>query len=85
MCVAFKFFAKLENLNFWQFFKICNFDFVLLSQPGGLIVFGPFSPLRMLRWLGYLWPWPLTLNFQGQIVYQEWEAPLSWNEGDGSQ
>ena len=22
--------AKLKNLNFWNFFKICNFDFVLL-------------------------------------------------------
>ena len=41
----------------------------------------------MLRWLGYLWPWPLTLNFQGQIVYREWEAQLSswsWNKRDGS-
>ena len=25
----------------------------------------------MLRWLGYLWPWPLTLNFQGQILSRE--------------
>ena len=24
-----KFLAKFKNLNFWQFFKICNFDFVL--------------------------------------------------------
>ena len=39
----------------------------------------------MLRLLGYLWPWPLTLNFQGQIESQEWEAWLSWNERDGSQ
>ena len=39
---------------------------------------------RMLRWLGYLWPLPLTLNFQGQIVSREWEAWLSWNERDGS-
>ena len=23
------FFAKFQNLNFWQFFKLCNFDFVL--------------------------------------------------------
>ena len=23
-----KFLAKFQNLNFWQFFKICNFDFV---------------------------------------------------------
>ena len=23
------FLAKFQNLNFWQFFKICNFDFVL--------------------------------------------------------
>ena len=38
----------------------------------------------MLRWLEYLWSWPLTLNFQGQIVSREWEAPLSWNERDGS-
>ena len=28
---------------------------------------------------------PLTLNFQGQIVYWEWEAQLWWNERDGSQ
>ena len=28
---------------------------------------------------------PLALNFQGQIVSLEWEARLSWNEGDGSQ
>ena len=39
---------------------------------------------RTLCWLGYLWPLPLTLNFQGQIVSQEWEAWLSWNERDGS-
>ena len=32
----------------------------------------------------HLWPWPLTLNFQGQIVSREWEAQLSWNERDGS-
>ena len=38
----------------------------------------------MLCWLGYLWPWPLTLNFEGQIVSREWEAQLSWNERDGS-
>ena len=45
-----------------------------------------------------LWPWIfkvkmylqnrrpdfLTLNFQGQIVSQEWEAQMSWNEGDKS-
>ena len=24
-----KFLAKFQNLKFWQFFKICNFDFVL--------------------------------------------------------
>ena len=24
-----KFLAKFQNLNFWQFFKICSFDFVL--------------------------------------------------------
>ena len=24
-----KFLAKFKNLKFWQFFKICNFDFVL--------------------------------------------------------
>ena len=24
-----KFLAKFWNLNFWQFFKICNFDFIL--------------------------------------------------------
>ena len=28
---------------------------------------------------------PLTLNFQGQIVSQEWEARMSWNERDVSQ
>ena len=28
-CVACKFVAKFLNLNCWQFFKICNFDFVL--------------------------------------------------------
>ena len=39
----------------------------------------------MIRWLEYLLPWPLTLNFQGQIVSWEWEARLSWNEGNGSQ
>ena len=38
-----------------------------------------------LRWLGHLWPWPLILNFQGQIASREWEAQLSWNERDGSQ
>ena len=38
----------------------------------------------MLHWLEYVWPWPLTLNFQGQIVTREWEAPLSWNERDVS-
>ena len=38
-----------------------------------------------LHWLGYLWPWPLTLNFQGQIVSREWEAWFSWNKRDGSQ
>ena len=37
-----------------------------------------------LCWLGYFWPWPLTLNFQGQIVSREWEAWLSWNERDAS-
>ena len=26
---------------------------------------------------------PLTLNFQDQIVSQEWKARLSWNEGMG--
>ena len=26
---------------------------------------------RTLHWLGYLWPLPLTLNFQGQIVSRE--------------
>ena len=31
-----------------------------------------------------VWPWPMTLNFQRQIVSQEWEAWLSWNERDGS-
>ena len=24
-------------------------------------------------WLGYLWSWPLTLNFQGQMVSWEWD------------
>ena len=33
-----------------------------------------------LHWLGYIWPWPLTLNFQGQIVSREWGAWLSWNK-----
>ena len=33
---------------------------------------------------GCLWPWPLTLNFEGQIVLREWEARLTWNERDGS-
>ena len=27
----------------------------------------------MLCLLGYLWPWPLTLNFQCQIVSHEWD------------
>ena len=40
---------------------------------------------RTLRWLGYLWPLLLTLNFQGQIVSREWETWLSWNERAGSQ
>ena len=38
-----------------------------------------------LRWLGYLSLWPLTLNFQCQIVSWEWEARLSWNERDRCQ
>ena len=38
----------------------------------------------MLRWLGYLWPWPLTLNCENHIVSREWETRMSWNEGDGS-
>ena len=29
-------------------------------------------------------PWPLTLNFQGQMASREWEARLSLNERDGS-
>ena len=29
-------------------------------------------------------PLTLTLNFQGQIVSQEWEAQLLWNEREGS-
>ena len=37
-----------------------------------------------LRWLGYLWPWILTLNFQGQIVSREWEARWACNDRDGS-
>ena len=28
-CVACKVLCKIWNLDFWQFFKICNFDFVL--------------------------------------------------------
>ena len=28
-CVTCKVLAKFQNLNFWQFFKICNFDSVL--------------------------------------------------------
>ena len=31
----------------------------------------------MLHWLGYLWPWPLTLNFQGQMggpIVIEWKG-----------
>ena len=28
-------------------------------------------------------PWPLTLNFESQIVSREWEAWLPWNERDG--
>ena len=32
----------------------------------------------MLRWLGYLWSWPLTLNFQGQIVSQEWDFEVKF-------
>ena len=39
---------------------------------------------RTLCWLGYLWPWPLILNFQGQIVSLEWEVRLSWSERDRS-
>ena len=26
-----EFLAKFQNLYFWQFFKICNFDFVLFQ------------------------------------------------------
>ena len=37
-----------------------------------------------LRWLGYLRPWPLTLNSQGQIALREWDARSSWKERDGS-
>ena len=37
----------------------------------------------MLRWLGYIWPWPLNMNFQGEIVSRKWEAGLSWNQGNG--
>ena len=36
-----------------------------------------------LHWLGYFWPWLLTLNVQDQIVSREWEARMSWKEGDG--
>ena len=36
-----------------------------------------------LCWLGYLWPWPLTLNFQGQIVSREWEVRLHGAKGTG--
>ena len=39
---------------------------------------------RTLRWLGYFWPLPLTLNFQGQIVSREWEAWLSWNGNEST-
>ena len=40
----------------------------------------------MLRWLGYLWTWPLTLtlNFQDKMVSRDWEARLSWNERVGN-
>ena len=41
--------------------------------------------IRTQRWLGYFWPLPVTLNFEGQIVSREWEARLSWNDRDGSQ
>ena len=27
----------------------------------------------MLRWIGHIWPWPLTLNFQGHIESLEWD------------
>ena len=37
-----------------------------------------------LRCVGYLCPWPLTLNFEDQIVSREWEAQMSWNERDRS-
>ena len=36
----------------------------------------------MLRWLGYLWPWPLTLNFQGQVISREWEGGNPWSMVD---
>ena len=29
---------------------------------------------RTLRWLGYFWPLPLTLDFQVQIVSREWDV-----------
>ena len=29
VCCMWSFFQKLQNLNFWQFLKICNFDLVL--------------------------------------------------------
>ena len=31
----------------------------------------------MLHWLGYLWPWPLILNFQCQIVSWEWDFKVT--------
>ena len=31
-CVTCKISCKYQNLNFWQFFKVCNFDFVLFCR-----------------------------------------------------
>ena len=45
-----KFLAKFKNLYFWQFFKICNFDFVLL-----LLI----RPLGTFHWKFEIWQFPL--------------------------
>ena len=44
---------------------------------------GDMSQL-LVCWLRRLWPWPLTLNFQSQIISRKRKARLTWNERAGS-
>ena len=45
-----KLLAKFQNLNSWQFFKLCNFDFVLFW----LGIWCESLVLVIMRWRGYL-------------------------------